>query len=148
MALVSLWQDRHPARTPEQQPLEGHADVVVVGAGITGLTTALLLGRAGRSVTVLEAEYVGYGTTGRSTAKVSLLQGTQLSQVSQRHSTDIVRDYVVANSEAQAWVARFCEDHGVDVQRRPAFTYAHGARGRTAVRRELTVARRAGLDAT
>jgi glycine/D-amino acid oxidase-like deaminating enzyme/nitrite reductase/ring-hydroxylating ferredoxin subunit len=148
MALVSLWQDRHPRRVVDQQPVSGHADVVVIGAGITGLTTALLLGRAGRSVTVLEAEYVGYGTTGRSTAKVSLLQGTQLSEVAKRHSSDLVRDYVVANTEGQAWVARFCAEHGVDVQRRPAYTYAHGDRGRTAVRRELTLARRAGLDAT
>ncbi|MCW2852324.1 MAG: dependent oxidoreductase [Nocardioides sp.] len=148
MALVSLWQDRHPQRVVERQPVEGHADVVVVGAGITGLTTALLLGRAGRSVTVIEAERVGYGTTGRSTAKVSLLQGTQLSQIAKRHSADVVRDYVVANSEAQAWVARFCDDHGVGVQRRPAVTYGNGERGRTAARRELTLARRAGLDAT
>ncbi|MCD4534547.1 FAD-dependent oxidoreductase [Nocardioides sp. cx-169] len=148
MALVSLWQDRHPARDLEQQPVEGHADVVVVGGGITGLMTALLLGRAGRSVTLLEAEHVGHGTTGRSTAKVSLLQGTQLSQIAQRHAADVVVDYVVANTEAQAWVARFCDDHQVDVQRRPAYTYAHGSRGRTAARRELTLARRAGLDAT
>lgn len=147
MALVSLWQDRHPRTIVEQQPVQGHADVVVVGAGITGLTTALLLARAGKSVTVLEAEYVGHGTTGRSTAKVSLLQGTQLSQVAKRHSTDLVRDYVDANTEAQAWVARFCDDHGVDVQRRPAYTYAHSKHGRTSVQRELALAQQAGLDA-
>jgi glycine/D-amino acid oxidase-like deaminating enzyme/nitrite reductase/ring-hydroxylating ferredoxin subunit len=148
MALVSLWQDRNPRSIPDQQPVAGHADVVVVGAGITGLTTALLLSRAGKSVTVLEAEYVGHGTTGRSTAKVSLLQGTRLSQISKRHPIDVVRDYVEANAEGQAWVARFCEDHGVAAQRRPAYTYAHGKHGRSAVRRELTLARRAGLDAT
>ena len=148
MALVSLWQDRHPRTVSEPRSVEGHAEVVVVGAGITGLTTALLLARAGRSVTILEAEYVGHGTTGRSTAKVSLLQGTQLSQVAKRHSAGVVGDYVEANAEGQAWIARFCADHGVAVQHRPAYTYAHSERGRRAVRRELTVARRAGLDVT
>ena len=52
-----------------------HWDVVVVGAGITGLTTACLLVRAGARVAVLERRSVGAGTTGRSTAKASVLQG-------------------------------------------------------------------------
>ena len=65
-----------------------------MGAGITGLTTALLLARAGKSVLVLEARHLGAGTTGRSTAKVSLLQGTRLSEVRRRHGRDVVRRYV------------------------------------------------------
>ena len=73
--------------------------MAVVGAGITGLMTALLLSRAGRSVTVLEAAELGAGTTGRSTAKVSVLQGTRLSAITDRHGIDIARRYVEANQE-------------------------------------------------
>ena len=70
----TIWQDDPRAPRPA---LEGdrEADVVVVGAGITGLTTALLLAREGREVVVLEGLRVGAGTTGRTTAKVSALQG-------------------------------------------------------------------------
>ena len=44
MTLASLWRDRHP-RNPlvEAARVEGDHDVVVIGAGLTGLTTALLL---------------------------------------------------------------------------------------------------------
>ena len=41
-------------------------DVAIVGGGLAGLTAALDLARAGRSVAVLEAERVGWGASGRN----------------------------------------------------------------------------------
>ena len=149
MTLASVWQDRHPRTSPSAAPtVSGEWDVVVVGAGLTGISTALLLGRAGRSVLLLEASHVGVGTTGRSTAKLSLLQGTQLSRIARRHSPEVVRRYVEANAEAQAWVRRFCVDHGVAVQDRAAYTFGATSRGAKAARKEYDVAREAGLPVT
>jgi glycine/D-amino acid oxidase-like deaminating enzyme len=146
VTLNSLWQDRHP-RTPVGTTPEvgGKYDVAVVGGGLTGLTAALLCGRAGSSVVVLEARHVGHGTTGRSTAKISCLQGTRLSAIAARHSESVVHDYVEAQREGQAWLDRFCADHEVPVQRRDAVTYANTADGEQRLRRELEAARAAGL---
>jgi glycine/D-amino acid oxidase-like deaminating enzyme/nitrite reductase/ring-hydroxylating ferredoxin subunit len=120
--MTSLWLDR-PALRPED-PLEEVYDDVVVGAGITGLVTGLLLARAGRRVAIVEAREVGAGTTGNTTAKVSLLQGTRLSHILERQSRSVAEAYVEANREGQAWLLRFCEDHAVPVQHRDAVTYA------------------------
>ena len=67
---TSLWRDRAPIDT--DQSLADAYDDLVVGAGLTGLVTGLLLARAGRSVAVVEARDVGAVTTGNTTGKVSL----------------------------------------------------------------------------
>src|SRR5688572_29928136 len=76
MSLPTRGETRSPWREPEGSglaPLVGdrHADVAVVGAGITGLTTALLLSQRGWSVVVLEADEPGSGETTRSTAHLT-----------------------------------------------------------------------------
>ena len=146
MGLTSVWQDRRPRATVADPPtVSGEWEVIVIGAGITGLTAAGLLARAGLSVAVLEGRHVGAGTTGRSTAKVSLLQGTHYSRIARRHPTSVLRHYAEANAEGQAWIARFCDYHGVAIQERPAYTYATTASGAKAVRSELEALHKAGL---
>lgn len=148
-AMTSLWlADRaDSAGTPrDNEILRDASDVVVVGAGITGLTTAVLLARAGKRVTVVEAQYVGAGATGNTTGKVSLLQGTKLSRIAKKHGREALRDYVTGNTEGRDWLLRYCEEHGVDVQREDDYAYAQAAEGVDTARSVLSAARTAGLD--
>ena len=85
-----LWEDAPRPAFPDPLPPSGSVETVVVGGGLTGLTTALLLARAGMEVAVLEARSLGSGTTGSSTAKVSLVQGTKLSRICSRHPLRVV----------------------------------------------------------
>ncbi|HEY8566924.1 MAG TPA: FAD-binding oxidoreductase [Beijerinckiaceae bacterium] len=57
---------------PATPPLAGDrtTDVAIVGAGYTGLSTALHLAEAGVSVTVIDAEHPGYGASGRNGGQV------------------------------------------------------------------------------
>jgi glycine/D-amino acid oxidase-like deaminating enzyme/nitrite reductase/ring-hydroxylating ferredoxin subunit len=142
----SLWLDR-PDPIPDEPLVQGvEIDDVVVGAGLTGLTTALLLSRAGRRVAVLEAGVVGSLTTGNSTAKVSLLQGTKYSRMLRYQSEQVVRAYVDGNLEGQQWMLRFCDDHGVPYQVRDAITYASAPGQRSTLDKELQASRSVGLD--
>ncbi|MFI7670559.1 FAD-dependent oxidoreductase [Nocardia sp. NPDC049526] len=123
-------------------------DTVVIGAGLTGLVTALLLAESGVDVAVLESKRVGAGTTGASTAKVSLLQGIRAQRIRARHGDRAVADYVEANREGQQWLLRYCAEHSVPVQRVPALTYAQSKAEMSAVRREYEATRAAGLATT
>jgi glycine/D-amino acid oxidase-like deaminating enzyme/nitrite reductase/ring-hydroxylating ferredoxin subunit len=142
----SLWLDARPAPAGDPFLPDLQVDEVVVGAGLTGLVTAVLLARAGRRVVVLEARSVGAVTTGHTTGKLSLLQGTQLSSITRAHSDHVARAYLAGNRAAQEWVLAYCAEHDVRVDRRDAWTYAGTAQGRRAVQREYDVARRLGLD--
>lgn len=74
-----------------------------------------------------------------------MLQGTTISAVREATSAATARAYVDGNREAQAWVARYAEEHEVGFQRRPAYTYATSVHGARSVQAEVAAARDAGL---
>jgi glycine/D-amino acid oxidase-like deaminating enzyme len=148
--MTSLWlSDRIDRPLPPNPVVEADrsADVAVVGAGLTGLVTAVLLARAGKDVLVLEAHSAGGGTTGNTTAKITLLQRTKLSKIVGKHGANIGRDYVQGNREGQDWLLRHCEAHGISVQREDAYTYAQSEKGVSSAREELEACKAAGLEA-
>ncbi len=142
----SLWLDTHPV--PERGvPLQDGAeyDAVVVGAGLTGLVTAVLLATAGWRTCVVEARTVGAVATGNTTAKVSLLQGTLMSQVRSRQGDTVLGGYVAANLAGQAWLRDFLTGRGGAWQVRDAYTFAHHEPALGELEAELDAGRAAGL---
>lgn len=79
---------------PEFAPLVGsdECDVVVVGAGITGLTLALELARAGQRVIVLERHGIAAGTTGHTTAHLTTMIDSGYPAIISRHGLGAARE--------------------------------------------------------
>ena len=74
---ISLWQDRMaPYKTKNEVRRDGKYDVIIVGGGITGVSTALMLQRSGRNVLLIEANTLCFGTTGGTTAHLNTLLDT------------------------------------------------------------------------
>jgi glycine/D-amino acid oxidase-like deaminating enzyme len=120
----SLWAATAPAG-PALNPLEGdiQADVVVIGAGFTGLSTAIHLRESGVEVVVVEAAEPGWGASGRNNGQViPTLAGHDPSAMVARHGEagerfnavlrdsaqylfDLVRKYdVPAEAEQAGWI--------------------------------------------
>lgn len=133
-------------------PLTGEhrVDVAVVGAGITGLTTALLLQRSGARVAVLEAAGVASGTTGYTTGKVTSQHGEIYAQLISRHGEQKAKLYAEANEAGLEQVARLVDELSIDCDfaRTPAYTYATEEESRPRLQEEADSARRLGLPAT
>jgi glycine/D-amino acid oxidase-like deaminating enzyme/nitrite reductase/ring-hydroxylating ferredoxin subunit len=136
-------------RGAEHGPLrdEAAADVVIVGGGIAGVTTALRLQRAGVRVVLLEAVAIGSGVTGNTSAKVSALQGTTLSAIASRHGSEVAGVYAAATAAAVADVATLAAEEQIncDLDRRPAVTYAASAGDLRALADEFDAMTEAGL---
>jgi glycine/D-amino acid oxidase-like deaminating enzyme/nitrite reductase/ring-hydroxylating ferredoxin subunit len=127
-----------------------HADVCVVGAGITGLTTAWLLQRAGARVVVVERDLVGAGVTGFTTGKVTSLHGMRYADLERRFGENTARVYAEANQAGVETVARLAAELSIecDLRRMPAYTYVESSDGADEIEAEAGAAARAGLPAS
>jgi glycine/D-amino acid oxidase-like deaminating enzyme len=148
--LRSLWLEG--TERVERPPLSDDlsVDVVVVGAGIVGLTTALLLEREGASVAVLDMRHVAAGATGYNTAKLTSLHGLTYSSLVSKHGREMARTYGEANEAGLARVFELADELGIDcdLRRKPNYTYTEDAAEAGKLRDEAELARELGLPAS
>lgn len=150
MDILSPWLDTTPSgatRPALNRDLD--VDVCVIGAGITGLTAALLLSETGRSVAVLEMDRVCAGVTGYTTAKVTALHGQVYDELKSGHGVEGARAYAEANSEAIDLVEKWSQELGIDCdfRRKAHVVYTQHAKHVSSLESEVEAARQAGLDA-
>src|SRR5512132_461555 len=90
MISQSLWRaTSHLA--PRLSALPREVDVLVVGAGITGLTAAYLLARSGRRVAVVERERIGAGESGNTSAHLTQITDLRITQLAKRFGREAAR---------------------------------------------------------
>jgi len=125
MSLDSIWR-RTTSSPPEFPRLAGRvqADVAIVGGGLSGLTCAHLLARAGSSVVLVEARRIGSGTTGRSTGNLYVAIDEHLSKLKSRWGREVAREVVRSRAHAIDLIESLVADLGIDCSfRRVSFNY-------------------------
>ena len=149
VAHASVWIPR--AGAPSFPSLSGDVvtDVVVVGAGISGLTTAVLLQRAGHDVVVVDMHGVATGTTGHTTGKVTSQHGLSYARLVAEHGEETART-VRRSQRGRRGDGRRVGRRGIadcDLTRAPAYVYTTDRRSVDEIEREASVAARLGLPA-
>src|SRR5215204_6928745 len=81
-ARISLWQETVGDYTSQnQKPDNKIFDVLIVGGGITGITTGLLLQKQGKQCLIAEAHNLCFGTTGGTTAHINTFFDTSYDYI-------------------------------------------------------------------
>ena len=93
---------------------ENTSDIIIIGGGVAGLSTAMQLARRGASVTVLEREQIGNGSTGRAAGLLGQLRGTAEHTRMLMDGVEIVKEL-----EAQAGVEIYVQTGSVRVAETP-----------------------------
>ncbi|HTO03304.1 MAG TPA: FAD-dependent oxidoreductase [Opitutus sp.] len=134
---------------PQFAPLTTNltTDVVIVGGGIAGLTTAYLLSRAGRSVVVLESGPIASGETERTTAHLANAMDDRFVELERIHG---LRGAQLAAESHGAAINRIeeivrTENIQCGFQRLDAYLFAPPGAAHPLLEAELAAARRAGL---
>lgn len=134
------WMDA-PLRSVEAAPLPARVDVAVVGSGYTGLSAALPLTRAGRSVLILEANTPGEGASTRNAGNVSRTLKWSFDGLVHRYGIDAATAYYREAALAIEHLDETIKSERIDClfKRTGRYYAAHSPRAYEALAREVDV---------
>ncbi len=121
--------------------------MAVVGGGITGLTTAVLLAERGMRVAVLERGRMGSGATGRSTGHLSTLPDAGYEAIELRFGLEAARSVARGTERAIDDIERFAHEIGAAsaFHRATGYCFTESFHHRDELADRLAAARRVGL---
>ena len=125
-ACTSVWQQSVTDYQPVNALKNELFDVIIIGGGITGITTALLLQKQGKKCAVVEAHKLCYGTTGGTTAHINTILDNPYYQVIKDFGEDGAQLLAKATREAVALVEQNVQQYNIDCKFRklPAYVFS------------------------
>ena len=122
-----LWLDDIPPWTPVEMTLPSRVDVLIVGAGYTGLNAAIETARAGRSTLVIDAGAPGAGCSTRNGGQISSSIKPALASLTKKYGAQRARAIRNTGTTALEWIESRIAEEGIacDFQRQGLFRAAH-----------------------
>src|SRR5215203_1004932 len=124
---TSLWQDTVTDFIPLPQEINNRVfDVIIVGGGITGITTGLQLQKSGKSCLVAEAHNICFGTTGGTTAHINTFFDTAYHDIKNDFGEDNAQLVAKATKLARTLYNQNIKAYNIDCdfQDKDGFVYA------------------------
>jgi glycine/D-amino acid oxidase-like deaminating enzyme/nitrite reductase/ring-hydroxylating ferredoxin subunit len=123
---TSLWQYGMPPYNPAKDDFPLEAEVVIVGGGITGLSTALQIQRAGKTCVLIEAQELGFGTTSGTTAHLNTLLEAPYYRIKKDFGAENAHLVAKLTRNSIELVARNVEEYSIDCSftKLPAYVFS------------------------
>ena len=122
-------------------------DILVIGGGIAGLTSAYCLAKQGRKVILVEDGFIGSGETGRTTAHISCVLDKHYYELEKMYDIDTAR--LVSNSHMAAieWIAKTVNDEAISClfKRVDGYLFLDPTDNADTLLKEIEATKRAGL---
>lgn len=121
----SIWQAEIKKNSPAIN-IENTYDVAIIGAGITGVSTAYQLQKSGKNCVLIEAENIGFGTTGGTTAHLNTFFDTTYAEAVSKYGLENAKLLLSAGKEAMAIIENNIRKNNIDcdLQKKTAQLFA------------------------
>jgi glycine/D-amino acid oxidase-like deaminating enzyme/nitrite reductase/ring-hydroxylating ferredoxin subunit len=153
MRNVPVWIDDTPIRKFPKLQRNISADVIVIGAGVTGITAAYLLKKAGSTVALIDREQVASIDTGHTTAHLTYVTDVGLQQLVRKFGKDHAQAAWETGEAAINEIERIVEQEGIECEftRVPAYVHVRvdgsSKKEAASLKKEADLAVKLGFDA-
>lgn len=114
MKYKSIWDDYLLKSTKETKSFNHiSTDILIIGGGITGLTTAYFLKDKHKKITLIDKGNIGAAITSKTTAKISYLQQDIYRKLTKLHSSEVAYKYYQSQKEAITLITDIIKDNHI-----------------------------------
>lgn len=146
---LSPWQEALPSGlTAGWHTPEAVYDAIIIGGGITGMTTALLLQLQNKKCVLIESKNIGFGTTGGTTAHINTFFDTTYPEIEDDFGKDGAKLAAQSAKEAVALVAELVERFRIDCDfdYKDGLLYSENEKESKLLEEIFEASKRAGVD--
>lgn len=123
-------------------------DVLIIGAGLTGLNTAYVLKSSGLKIGIIDATTIGYGVSGYTTAKITVQHDLFYDYLINSFSLEEARQYLKANQEGIKLIKNIIDENNIqcDFKEQTAYVYATEESETDDLKKELEAYKKLNID--
>ena len=145
----SIWCEGTPSTSYPQLTEDINTDVAIVGAGITGITCALLLKKQGLKVAVIDSSRIAMGATSYSTAKITTQHGIIYDKLITTLGMERTQQYADANKSALEFIRNTVKEYSIDcsLETQDAYIYTNKQKYVSQLEKEVSASKSLGMSA-